>query len=140
MFEMFTTKTSYEPCRSSAYSEDLRWRVVWQREALGYRYSKIASNLGIDKSTVSRTLQLFYTTGLVTKRTYNLSDTNRLLTTPVKLMILNLVISKPGIYLREIQKEVEEFFMFNISIATICKFLYRSGFTRQRLRTVAILF
>lgn len=113
---------------------------MWQREALGYRYSKIASNLGIDKSTVSRTLQLFYTTGLVTKRTYNLSDTNRLLTTPVKLMILNLVISKPGIYLREIQKEVEEFFMFNISIATICKFLYRSGFTRQRLRTVAILF
>ena len=30
------------------YSEDLRWRMVWQREALGYTYAKIAENLWQD--------------------------------------------------------------------------------------------
>ena len=33
-----TMKTSIDPKPSSAYSEDLRLRMVWQREALGYTY------------------------------------------------------------------------------------------------------
>ena len=53
---------SFEPSRSSAYSEDLRWRMVWQKEALGYTCTKIAENLCVDKSTVSRTLTLFHST------------------------------------------------------------------------------
>jgi hypothetical protein len=39
----------------SAYSEDLRWRIVWQTEALHYTGKQVASNLGIpDKLTVNR--------------------------------------------------------------------------------------
>ena len=26
------TRSSCEPMRTSAYSEDIRWRIVWQRE------------------------------------------------------------------------------------------------------------
>ena len=63
-------KTSIKPKRSSAYSEDLRWRMVWQREALGYTYEQIAVNLGADGSTVQRTVTLFKTTGSVQKRAY----------------------------------------------------------------------
>ena len=40
-------KTSCEPGHHSAYREDLRWRIVWQREVLGYKYGQIASNLNV---------------------------------------------------------------------------------------------
>ena len=42
---------SIEPGRRKAYSVDLRWRVVWQRMALGLKYNEIATNLGISLGT-----------------------------------------------------------------------------------------
>ena len=32
---------SYEPSRVSAYSEDLRWRMVWQVEELRYPHEQV---------------------------------------------------------------------------------------------------
>ena len=55
--------TSCEQHRSSAYSEDLRWRIVWQRFALAKKVTEIAENLSVDQSIVSRILQLFCNTG-----------------------------------------------------------------------------
>ena len=46
------TATSCEPLRSTAYSDDLRWKVVWQREALTLSCEEVARNLCIDRSTV----------------------------------------------------------------------------------------
>ena len=97
----------------------------------------IAGNLAVDESTVARTVRLFCETGDVATKQHP-SDTNRKLTEPAQLFILNLVLQKPGIYLHEIQDEVREMLMLEISLATICTFLHSSGFTRQRLRTVAI--
>ena len=130
--------TSYEPERTSAYSEDLRWRMVWQREALQYGYDNIGSNLGVDRSTVIRTVALFRATGTVSKKEYPKERAARELTTPAQLFVLNLVVQRPGIYLHEIQEELEEFVMVSVSLSTICRFLHTSGFTRQRLRTVAL--
>ena len=60
-----------EPARTSAYSEDLRRRMVWQSEwLLGYSQQAIAQNLGVDQSTMSRTIQLFHTTRSVGKKPY----------------------------------------------------------------------
>ena len=67
--------TSIESARSSAYSEDIRWRMVWQTEALGR----------------------------VTKRSYPKEKAHRKLTTPAQLLILHLVCQTPGILLHEIQ-------------------------------------
>ena len=129
---------SCEPGRSSAYSEDMRWRMVWQREALGYTYGQITQNLCVDKSTVSRTLELFYTTGSVSKRPYPKDKAFQKVTMPAQLLILQLVLDKPGIYLREIQKELETILLLEVRLSTICRFLQESGFTRQRLYTTAI--
>ena len=52
------SKASCEPGRRSAYGEDLRWRIVWQREVLGYKYGQIASNLNVDVSTVWRIVRI----------------------------------------------------------------------------------
>ena len=62
-FESLDIMASMETCRCSAYHDDLRWRMVYQREALG--------NLNVDTSTVWRTVQLFLNTGGMSKKKYN---------------------------------------------------------------------
>ena len=61
-------RTSYEPKRCSAYPADLRWHMVYQREALDLPYEVIGRNLGVDQSTVYRTVKLFMDTGSVDKK------------------------------------------------------------------------
>ena len=58
---------SCESHRSCAYSEDLRWHIVWQKYALSLTMSKIAENLSIDDSTVKRILTIFSNTGTLTE-------------------------------------------------------------------------
>ena len=127
-------KASYEPARSSAYSDDLRWRMVYQRMALGLTFDQISKNLGIDKSTAQRTVTLF-TLGAYIKRPYPKEKASRKLTSPAQMFVLHLTLQKPAIYLHEIQKEVS---LLKVSLSTLCTFLHKSGFTRQRLRTVAL--
>ena len=121
--------TSCEKLRSSAYSEDLRWRVIWQRYALGCSRQEVAGNLSIDKSTVSRTTTLFNTSGTVSKKSYPSERAYRKITLPVQLLIFKLVIEKPGIRLREIQEELLDVLWVDISESAIYRFLYKSGFT-----------
>ncbi len=128
---------SCEPHRCSAYSEDLRWRMVWQSEGLEYTHATVAQNLWVDRSTVSRTLQLFRTTGSVCKKLYPKEKAFRKLTTPAQMLILNLVIKKPGIYLRDIQEEVLHLLLLEVDVSTIRRFLHSSGLTRQKLCLVA---
>ena len=119
------SSSSFDKSRSSAYShEDLRWRMVWQREALGYTYAKIAENLCVDKSTVSRTLTLFQTSGSVSKRHYPKERAFRKLTTPAQLLILHLCLSRPGIYLREIQGELLSVLEIDVNESAICIGVY----------------
>ena len=112
--------SSIDKSRSSAYSEDLRWRMIWQREALGYTYATIAQNLCVDKSTVSRTINLFHTTGSVTKRPYPEGKAFCKLTSPAQLLILHLVLDRPGIFLRELQDQLLSVLEIEVSESAIC--------------------
>ena len=51
--------TSCEPKHSSAYSEALQWRMVYQHEALDLSCKDVAANLCVDPSTVSRIVSMF---------------------------------------------------------------------------------
>ena len=128
---------SCESNRSSAYGEDLRWRIIWQKEALGYSDVVIARNLNIDKSTVYRILQLYFNTGTVSKRQYPKDKSTRKLTDPAQLLVLHLAIERPGIKLQEIQEELLNLLLVDIHVSNICRFLHQSGFTRQKLRIAA---
>ena len=75
---------SCERGRTSAYSNDLRWRIVWQHEAQGKSLSAIAESLCVDKSTVSRILRLFHQTGQISKKTYPKERSFRKLTSPAQ--------------------------------------------------------
>jgi len=51
--------SSCEPLRGLAYGEDLRWRMIYQRELLGFTYKDIAKNLNVDASTMWRRVKQF---------------------------------------------------------------------------------
>ena len=129
---------SCEPDRCSAYSEDLRWRMVWQTEGLGFSVRQAAENLGVDKSTVSRIRQKFRNTGCISKKKYPKDKAYRKLTLTAQLLVLHLVLDKPGVFLSEIQVELANVLMLEVDTSTICRFLHTSGFTRQKLRYIAL--
>ena len=51
-----------------------------------------------------------------------------------KLIVLEVVISKPGIYLKEVREELRQTTGTEINESTICRFLKDSRFTRQKLK------
>ena len=129
--------TSCEPKCSSAYSDDLSWWVVYQREGLGLSYERIAANLSIDSSTAKRIVKLFNDTGSVSKRKYDKSGLTCKLTDVVQFFILQLVIQHPGILLREIKAEVCRVLSIEVEESIVCKFLNSQGFTHQKMQIVA---
>ena len=124
--------------RCTAYSEDLKWRMVWQCEALGLKYSDVAANLGVDSATVCRTVTQFRESGTVQKKKHPFPRAYNKLTTPLELMIVHLVLKRPGIYLHEIVTELLDTTGASLSLSTICRFLKKIGFTHQRLRLAAL--
>ena len=106
--------------------------MEWQH--LAYSHEQVARNLGVDKSTVSCNLQLLNNTGTITKKASPRDKAHKKLTIPAQLLFLNLVVQKPGIYLREIQEELHKMLLLNVDTASICRFI---GFTHQKLCLVA---
>ena len=111
--------------------------MVWQKEVLHKSLSEVSESPCVDKSTISRTLSLFFTSGSLKKKPYPKDKAFRKLTTPCQLLIMNLVIERPGIYLRELQDELRSTLEVEVSLSAICKFVHKNGLTRQRLVTTA---
>ena len=130
---------SINPAKTAPYSEDIRWRIIWQKEALKMNLVTVASNLGVDPSTVSRIVKLFHTNGDVCKRPYpKNARPNKKLTCPVELTILHtILLQHPEIYLDEVQKEVCILTGVYLSTSSICAFLKKTNFTRQKMQLVA---
>ena len=130
---------SCEPKRTSAYSEDIRWRMVWLRELQGYTLDKVAANLCVDVSTVHRIVSKFRVSGSVSKKLRSACEhPNTRLTKPVQLTILHLVLGNPGAYLWEIQQQILWMYGLDISPASICIFLKKSNFSRKKMQLVAL--
>ena len=119
---MHVIMTSCEPTRRTAYSLDLRWRMVWQREVQGCTLKKVAANLCVDAATVHRTVKLFERTGCVKRsRSRQLSHSPFVkLSKSVQLTILHFVLDRPGIYLWEIQQELKFVYNLDVSPSTLC--------------------
>ena len=129
---------SCEPGRKKAYSEDLRWRVVWQKEAMGLKLKEIARNLSIDTSTACRIHRKFISSGSVSKKLYpSGSRPTKKLTDTVQMLILNIVVESPQLYLREIIARVLMYTGFELSPALLCGFLHKMNFSRQKMQMVA---
>ena len=84
---------SCEPKRSSLrYSDDLRWKITHQKEALELPVLWLPKNLSVNESTVRRISILFQRTGGVQKKQYPVERTARKITSVVQYFILQLVV------------------------------------------------
>jgi transposase len=98
----------------------------------------IAENLSIDVSTVKRIVKVYELSGSVSKKVYPAAQASRKITQPVQFFILKLLIDRPGIYLREITREILANFQLEVTESAVCKFIRKMNFTRQRLRIHAM--
>jgi len=135
---VMATGTSYERTRTNAYSEDLRWRIIYQRLALDYSLQRVADNLGVGVATVHRIETAFAETGSVGKRKCSEDHGPHMLTETDELFILGLVLERPETYLHEIQIELQTITGTEVNLSTICRCIHRNGFTRKKLKTVAL--
>ena len=111
--------------------------MVWQKEVLGLSYKEIGNHLNVDPSTVCRTVHIFHQTGGVSKRKYPRERAYRKLTKSLELYTLHLVLNRPGIYLRELATNLLHTTGVEVAESTICEFLHRVAFTRQKMKLVA---
>ena len=111
---------------------------MWQKLALGMDDKSIASNLCVDPSTVYRVVKRFNENGgSVSKKEYPKDCRVLKLTKPVEATILNILMQKPGVYLREMQEELSRVYGVDVHQSTLCQFLQKSGFSRQKMKIVA---
>ena len=61
--------TSTEPARTTAYSPNIGWRVVWQKIGIGLAFKEIATHLQIGVGTAHRLYARYVDTGDVALRT-----------------------------------------------------------------------
>lgn len=129
---------SAEPGRRKAYHSDLRWRVVWQRLTMELSYQQIATRLNIAASTARSIYLLFEITGDVEPKVSQPRWEQRKLDDQMELFVIGLILENPCLYLSEICEMVERVSSVKISGSTVCRILKRHGFTRKRVRQVAL--
>ena len=95
-------------------------------------------NLNVDKSTVCRVVARFDSTGDVQKAEHPRGQSHYLqkLTEIDQFLIMEVVMDQPGVYLHEIQHYLRRQEL--VYLSSICNFLHKQGFTRQKMVRVAI--
>ena len=129
---------SAEPGRTTAYSKDLRWRVIWQRLGMGLGYREIAHRLNISVGTAYNTFKLFEHTGSVEAKKARKRPELCKLDYHHQLYVIGLVLDNPKLYLHEVCHHVKEITNTEVSPATICSLLASYGITRKKIQHVAL--
>ena len=129
---------SAEPGRTTAYSPDIGWRVVWQRIGMEYTYQQIGRRLQIAPSTAHRIFSRFKDTGDVAPREQPSRERLQNLDNDHKLLIMAIVCENPCLYLREICQLIYEATSVIVSGSTVCRTLRRLGcYTRKKVQQIA---
>ena len=115
-------RTSAEPARTTAYSPDIGWRVVWQRLGMDLTFKQIAERLQIAVGTAHRIFKRFKDTGDVsaTVRKGVPRHSLRKLDQYHELYILCLISENPGLYLAEICQQIQNSTNVSVSGSTVC--------------------
>ena len=119
------------------YSDDLRWRIVWLHITRGITAKEVADLLCISESSVWRYTKLFHTTGSVSPTDYH-HGPQKLLSEFEQLTVVQSLLNKPKMYLSEVCDDLFEATGREVHPSTICRTIHQLGFTRQRLRRIAL--
>ena len=132
-------RTSAEPARTTAYSPDIGWRVVWQKLGMDLTFRQIADRLQIAVGTAHRIFKRFMDTGDVspTSQTGVSRYKLRKLDQYHDLYILCMISETPGLYLAELCQSIRKSTNVSVSGSTICRLLHRNGCSRKKIVQVA---
>ena len=128
--------TSAEPGHKAPYSNDIRWRIVWQRFGMKLSLRKIAENLNVALGTTYNVCKLFEDTGSVNCASIH-NENKNILNDRQELWIMGLLVDNPSLYLGELCQKVYHMFDIEVSPLTICRLIHRHGFTRKQIQQVA---
>ena len=115
-----------------AYSDDIRWRIVYMSQIRGLKAADIASLTFVSKRTVQRYVERYKVTGDVAQFVRK-NGPARMLTDREEALIVQAVLNKPGVCLHEIQTMLQVSGI-QVDTSTICRTLHRLGFTYQKIK------
>ncbi len=111
------------------YSCDLRWRIVWLNVFLAVSAQDVAKVMHVSERTVYRYAERFSVTGEV-RPSAKKNGPARLLCEYEELLLTQLVLYHPGIYLQELQQQLYDSTGRWVDASTICRTVHRLGMTR----------
>lgn len=120
-----------------AYSDDLRWRIVWLHHFLDISADEVARIMQVSERSVYRFTKRFISTGEV-RKTIQRNGPLPILSELEESHLIHLVLTRPGIYLRELQQELMQYSGCTVHASTICRVMKRVGITRQRIKHVSL--
>ena len=118
------------------YSTDLRWRIVWLYYYKEKSFEEIEELLFVSSRSIRRYIDLFNDTGDVSPATQQHGPPKTL--EHEKMYLVQSLMSKPDIYLEELRQELIQATGTDVSLSTICRTLKHLGFSRKKLRHIAI--
>ena len=101
-------------------------------------YREIAKRLNVAPSTALQIFKRFEETGEVSATKQPVRPTQRRLSPQEELIIIAMIMESPTLLLHEICGNILQVCGVSVSEATICRILRRHGFTRKKIRAVAI--
>ena len=122
-----------------AYSEDVRWLVVYKRRVVGHSEAAVTASLeGVCSSTQDSILARFDETGTVetwqgTVRSGHLEPPNRKMSAAAEQALLLKLLHCPSATLQEHQANLVLSTGTRVHVSTICRALRELGYTRQRV-------
>ena len=120
-----------------SYSTDLRWRIVWLHYYKEKSFEEIEELLFVSARSIRRYIALFDETGDVSPASQRHGPPKRLDAFEEMSHVQSLV-NKPDMYLEELRQELIQATGTDVSLSTICRTLKYLGFSRKKLRHIAM--
>ncbi|KAJ7599736.1 hypothetical protein C8J56DRAFT_846441 [Mycena floridula] len=114
------------------YSYDLKRRVIYQHNILGFSTTKISQNLDMPLRIVQQVIQVYNEIGDVCRDRSHIRRSS-LMTETAATMMLALLEHSPDIFLDEIQVQLEEQHGLELSLSAIYRTLKRLGITNKKV-------
>ena len=118
------------------YSNDLRWRIIWHHICLKKPAEDVAKALFVSERTVLRYAERFNATGQVEKAIRQNGCCSKLSNSD-KHLLIDLILSNPGIFLRELQEELLKAGC-RVDMSAKCRAVNKMGLSRQKITHIAL--
>ena len=120
----------------AAYSEHLRWRVVWHKFLLMKSDEEIACELFLSPRTVMRICHNFVMTGSVLAYKDGRPVGTTTLHQHEEYILLEAIVNEPATRLHQLATTIKEQTGSEFDISTLCRALHRLGFTNKKVSEI----